>query len=57
MLFNPFLHDQSFVNQLGKREKLTRFRAKQPIIIASAKPGQLRRSKNRALSELIMSLL
>ena len=28
MLLNPFLHNQSFVNQLGKREKLTCFRAK-----------------------------
>ena len=28
MLLNPFLHNQSFVNQLGNREKLTCFRAK-----------------------------
>ena len=28
MLFNPFLHNQPFANQLGKREKLACFRAK-----------------------------
>ena len=39
MLLNPFLHDQSFVNQLGKREKLACFRAKQPVIIAISQAG------------------
>ena len=28
MLLNPFLHNRSFANQMGKLEKLTCFRAK-----------------------------
>ena len=28
VFFNPFMHDQPFANQLGKREKLACFRAK-----------------------------
>ena len=59
MLLNPFLHDQSFVNQLGKREKLACFRAKQPVIIAISQAGPAASiptlSSFRAYYELITS--
>lgn len=59
MLFNPFLHNQPFANQLGKREKLACFQAKQPIIIAISRTGPAASIPNlssfRAYYELIMS--